>query len=681
MMDLLVGVDAGGTFTDFAVTIPSDGRRLLYKVPSTPSEPHRAIVLGIESILSEFNLEAADVVRLSHGTTVGTNALIQRKIGRVAIVTSEGFRDLIEIGRQVRPKVYDIHLDFPPPIVPRELRFEVQERMRADGAVVRPLDDAALAGIAARIVEGRADCVIVCFLHSYAYPDHENRAAECLRGLLPASVHVLTSTSVYPEFREYERFSTAALNGALITVMDRYLDRLTTEVAALGVTARPKISQSSGGLMSVEMARRVPIRASLSGPAAGVLATADRARTLGLPNVITLDVGGTSTDVSLIKDGVPAEVSSQTIEGFPVRLPALDVSAVGAGGGSIAWIDTDELLKIGPMSAGADPGPACYGRGGIAATVTDANVLLGRLNGTALLGGRMPIEKSLAEAAVHKLADRLNLGVIETALGVVRVSASTIVKAIRRVSVERGHNPRDFTLFAFGGAGPLCAVDVARDMGIRTIIVPPNPGILCAEGLQACDRTVDLVRSALIPLEANADAAVNAVRRALVQEADAWCALEDVAEADRRRIWSVDLRYCGQNFELSVPVEDRDFTREDGALLAAAFHTAHEKAYGFASEGEAIEIVNLKVKAIGLLDRPDMPLLDPRPVGMPTAYRDVVFTRPAAVKTAIYQRGDLAPNQKIAGPALIEQLDATSLIYPADTGTVDRFGNLFIRLT
>lgn len=680
-MDVFVGVDAGGTFTDFAVTIPGDGRRLLYKVASTPSEPHRAIIEGIESILQEFGLEAADIVRLSHGTTVGTNALIQRKIGRVAIVTSEGFRDLIEIGRQVRPKVYDIHLDFPPPIVPRELRFEICERMRADGAVVRPLDEAALPDIAARILEARADCVIVCFLHSYAYPDHENRAAERLRSILPDSVHVLSSTSVYPEFREYERFSTAALNGALITVMDRYLDRLTTEVGAIGVPAQPKISQSSGGLMSVEMARRVPIRASLSGPAAGVLATVERARALGLRNVITLDVGGTSTDVSLIKDGAPSEVSSQTIEGFPVRLPALDVTAVGAGGGSIAWIDTDDLLKTGPMSAGADPGPACYGRGGAAATVTDANVLLGRLNGTALLDGRMPIQKALAEAAVRELAGRLRLGVMETALGIVRVSASTIVKAIRRVSVERGHNPRDFSLFAFGGAGPLCAVDVAHEMGIETVIIPPNPGILCAEGLQACDRTVDLVRSALIPLETKAHTAVNSIRRALQQEAEAWCTAEDVKEADRRRVWSVDLRYRGQNFELSVPVEDRDFTTDDVALLGQAFHTAHEKAYGFASEGEAIEIVNLKLKAIGLLDRPEIPPMTARPQGKPIEYRDVLFTGAKAVKTAVYRRADLAPDQLIVGPALIEQLDATSLIYPGDAGRVDRFGNIFIRLT
>lgn len=679
-MEVYVGVDVGGTFTDFAVVVPSQSRRLLYKVPSTPGEPHRAITEGLSAILREFDLDASSIVRLSHGTTVGTNALIQRKVGRIALVTTSGFRDLIEIGRQVRPKVYDMHLDFPPPLVPREHRFEVTERMRADGEVIRPLDENEVRKIAESIVAAKTDCVVVCFLHAYAYPAHEQRAAEILREVLPADIFVLTSTSVYPEFREYERFSTAVLNGALMTVMDRYLDRLTSDVARIGIRQQPKISQSSGGLMSVDMARRTPVRASLSGPAAGVLATVERAKAISLPNVITLDVGGTSTDVSLIKDGAPTVVSVQTIEGFPVRMPALDVTAVGAGGGSIAWIDMDELLKVGSMSAGADPGPACYGRGGTEATVTDANVLLGRLSGTALLDGRMPIEKSLAETAVKRLALSLGLDVMETALGIVRVSAATIVKAIRRVSVERGHDPRDFTLFAFGGAGPVCAVDVAHEMGIRTIVVPPNPGILCAEGLQACDLTIDFVHSALFPLDTAAIEAANATRAELVARADHWFTSESVPLAARQRIWTADLRYIGQNFELSVPVADAPFVEADIAEMRRAFRAAHDNAYGFAAESEPIEIVNLKLKAIGILDKPSLPKVSEKSPSSPVGQRAVIFREAKPVATPIYRRAELAPAQSISGPALVEQLDTTILIYPGDTASVDAFGNLVIRL-
>ena len=476
-MDIHVGIDVGGTFTDVAVNVPAANRFIHFKLPSTPGEPDRAIVAGVAQALAENDLEAGNVVRLSHGTTVGTNALIQCRCGRVALVTTEGFRDLTEIGRQVRPRMYDIHLDYPPPLVPRELRFEVRERRRADGQVHLPLDEAGLSALAGQLVDAKVDSVVVCFLNSYAWPEHEERAVAILRAELPPAIHVLSSTSVYPEFREYERFSTAVLNGALLTVMNAYLNRFTAGLDDIGVPADPKVSQSAGGLMSLAMARRLPIRASLSGPAAGVFGAAYRASAAGFEDVITLDVGGTSTDVSLMRGGVPGEVYEHEIAGFPLRLPAIDVNAVGAGGGSIAWIDSDELLKVGPMSAGADPGPACYALGSDAATVTDANVVLGRLNGVALLDGRMPIVKDLAVEAVERLAQQLGLGLTETAQGIVRVSAATVVKAIRAISVERGYDPAAFALYAFGGAGPLFAVDVARQLGISQVIVPPHPGM------------------------------------------------------------------------------------------------------------------------------------------------------------------------------------------------------------
>ena len=357
-MTVFIGIDVGGTFTDFSVSLPGEKREILHKIPSTPGEPDRAIIAGLRDIFTQYGIGPGSVVRLAHGTTVGTNALIQRRVGKVAVLTTEGFRDLLEIRRQMRPQVYDIHLDHAPALVPRELRLEVRERMLADGKVHKALDEKGVETAALKLAKESVDCVAVCFLHSHAYPRHEERAAQILRKILGHEVAVITSSSVYPEFREYERFSTAVLNGALLTVIDAYLARFAQEVAQLGITAEPTISQSAGGLMSIGMARSFPIRSALSGPAAGALGAAFRARSAGFNDVITLDVGGTSADVALLTRGEPELVHSRTLAGFPLRLPALDVNSVGAGGGSIAWIDVDGLLKVGPQSAGAVPGPA-----------------------------------------------------------------------------------------------------------------------------------------------------------------------------------------------------------------------------------------------------------------------------------------------------------------------------------
>jgi N-methylhydantoinase A len=679
-MDIHVGIDVGGTFTDVAVNVPAANRFIHFKLPSTPGEPDRAIVAGLAQALAENDLEPGDVVRLSHGTTVGTNALIQRRCGRVALITTEGFRDLTEIGRQVRPRMYDIHLDYPPPLVPRELRFEVRERRRADGQIHVALDEVGLSALAGQLIDAEVDCVVVCFLNSYAWPEHEERAVALLREELPSAIHVLSSISVYPEFREYERFSTAVLNGALLTVMNAYLNRFTAGLTEIGVSADPKVSQSAGGLMSLTMARRLPIRASLSGPAAGVFGAAYRASAAGFDDVITLDVGGTSTDVSLMRGGIPGEVYEHEIAGFPLRLPAIDVNAVGAGGGSIAWIDSDELLKVGPMSAGADPGPACYALGSDAATVTDANVVLGRLNGTALLDGRMPIVKALAVEAVERLAEQLGLGVTETAQGIVRVSAATVVKAIRAISVERGYDPADSALYAFGGAGPLFAVDVARQLGISRVIVPPHPGILCAEGLLNCDMVGDFVKSALVPAGADAPAALNRARQELQDLSQRWFDEENVPQDQRSVSWIVDMRYRGQNFEIGV--EDSGESIDDAACarLLQAFHAAHELAYGFASPDEPVEFVNLKLKGIAMLDKPPLSTWNVATAGSSHEVRDVVFAGTDSVAALVYRREVLGVDQVIAGPAVIEQLDSTLLVFPGDTGCVDAWGNLVILL-
>ena len=679
-MEIHIGVDVGGTFTDFAVSVPGENRHIRYKIPSTPDRPDVAIVEGIATVLAEHGLDAGNVIRLSHGTTVGTNALIQRKVGKVAVVTNQGFRDLLEIGRQVRPKVYDIHLDFPKPLVPRRLRLEVRGRRRADGSAHVPLDEDGVREAGRRLASEGIDCVAVCFLHSYAYPEDEERAVEILREVLPDSVYVLSSTEVYPEFREYERFSTAVLNGALLTVVDAYLDRFSDEVARLGVPAEPKVSQSSGGLMSVHMTRKLPIRACLSGPAAGVLGAAHRAPAAGFRNVITLDIGGTSADVSVLIDGAATEVHNRMLAGFPLRLPALDVNAVGAGGGSIAWIDVDGLLKVGPQSAGAHPGPACYGLGGVEATLTDANVLLGRLNDQALLDGRMQIRRDLAEASIGRLAGELGLDLMETARGIIRVACATVVKAIRPLSVERGYDPADFCLFPFGGAGPLLATEIARDLGIKTIIVPPSPGILCAEGLLNSDLTADFVMTALMPLREDSHDTLNAMRRELRQKVEDWFGHEAVPADQRRVQWTAEMRYRGQNYELSLPLEDGDLGAEDCEGLVATFHAAHKRSYGFHSKTETVEFVNLKAKAVGLYDKPPLPTLAERPDAEPASRRRTFFTTGTWYDTPVFQRDSLAAGQALTGPAIIEQLDATTLIFPGDRGVVDAWGNLIVTL-
>ena len=679
-MQIHIGVDVGGTFTDLAVSIPDENRQIRHKLPSTPDRPDAAIIEGIAAVLEEHGLDAGNVVRLSHGTTVGTNALIQRRVGKVAIITNEGFRDLLEIGRQVRPQVYDIHLDFPKPLVPRKLRLEVRGRRRADGSVHVPLDEEGVREAGRRLAAEGVDCVAVCFLHSYAYPEDEARAVEILREVLPDGVYVQSSTEVYPEFREYERFSTAVLNGALLTVVDAYLDRFTAAVSQLGVSAEPKISQSSGGLMSVHMTRKLPIRASLSGPAAGVIGTAHRAPAAGFGNVITLDVGGTSADVSVLIDGEATEVHNRMLAGFPLRLPALDVNAVGAGGGSIAWIDVDGLLKVGPQSAGAHPGPACYGLGGTEATLTDANVLLGRLNDQALLDGRMAIRRDLAEAAIAKLAAPLGLDVMETAQGIIRVACATVVKAIRPLSVERGYAPAEFCLFPFGGAGPLLATETAQDLGIGTIIVPPSPGILCAEGLLNSDLTADFVMTALMPLSANSHETLNAVREELHKRVEGWFSHEAIPNDKRQLQWTAEMRYRGQNYELAIPLADGEISSEDCAKLGATFHATHRRSYGFASQSETVEFVNMKVKAVGLSEKPPLRRLNEGPDAEPVAQRRALFAGGVWQDTPVYRRDELAAGQTLAGPAIIEQLDTTIPIFPGDRGNVDAWGNLVITL-
>ena len=665
-MGWIVGVDVGGTFTDFHAVDRDMGRVRTFKRPSTPDDPSRAILAGLRE-MADHDVAPADILRLAHGTTVATNALIQRKGGPVAVVTTEGFGDLLEIGRQVRPHMYDFRRRYPPPLAPAERRFELRERIDARGEVVRAPDPERIAEVAEAVRASGADACAICFLFSHLNGAHERAMAAAL-----GDMRLSLSSEVRPEFREFERFSTTVVNAYLQSVMDRYLGRLEDGLAELAPGAALSINQSSGGLMSLSRARSFPVRTALSGPAAGVVGAVHAASLAGRSELITLDMGGTSADTALIRGGRADLVHEREVAGFPIRLPQVDVATVGAGGGSVAWFDRDGLLKAGPLSAGAEPGPACYGRGGREPTVTDANLLLGRIAPRGLLDGEMALDEDLARTAFEPAAARLGLSVERTAQGVLDIVVANMVRAIRTVSTERGHDPRGCTLVAFGGAGPLHARKVAAGVGVTEILVPHAPGIICAQGLLVADRREDFTSGERIPVaEGGLERLAGTVAR-LEAEAEAWFAAEDPGE--RSTELSLDMRHVGQNFELGVPMPD------GLADLHGRFLEAHERAYGFRNPEDAVEVINVRLAARLRPDRAPARVLRDGAAPTPRGHRPVWFDGAAPVGTAIYGRDLLPAGSEIAGPAVIEQFDTTILVHPGDRARTDPHGNLIIRI-
>ena len=679
-MAWFIGCDVGGTFTDFHAVDEATGRTAVHKIASTPDNPARAVIEGLRAMAAREGIALGAIGRLSHGTTVATNALLQGKGGQVALVTTKGFRDLLEIGRQIRPHMFDLQKDFPPPLVPRQRRLEADERVMADGAVLRPLIDSEIRRIVEAVEAIGPSAVAVCFLFSFRNPEHEQRLKAALQAALP-DLPVSISTEVQPEFREYERLSTTVLNAYLQPLMAHYMRSFEDEVKAVAPAAMLGINQSQGGLMSPARARELPIRTALSGPAAGVVGAIDAARQAGMPNVVTLDMGGTSADVCLVRE-MAAELSYERwIEGYPARLASVDVNAVGAGGGSIAWFERDGLMKVGPASAGAVPGPACYGLGGQDATVTDANLALGRLSPGGLLGGGMKLDVAAARAALGRPAERLGFSIERTAHGVIGIVVANMVRALRAISVERGHDPRGFALLAFGGAGPLHATDVARAVGIRQVLVPPAPGILCAKGLVVSDLRESFVSSGVTPLDNARLSHVAGELGDLSRRAMQWLRGEGVSAERRSLLFSLDMRYVGQNYELSVPLEEAAWARPNVEDLTRRFFAVHERSYGYFNPEDPVEIVNFRLTALGRLETPAEPSLAPATGearadgGRPVSFDGVTF-----IDTPVYGRERLAPGHRLAGPAVVEQLDATTLIFPGDRAAVDPAGNLIVEI-
>jgi N-methylhydantoinase A len=676
-----IGIDVGGTFTDFTLLREADGEVSYHKVASTPRDPSKAIGQGIADLLATHAIAAGMVGHIGHGTTVATNLVIERRGATTGLITTKGFRDVIEIGRQVRPHLFDYSVVKPPPLAMREHRHEIGERVNSRGEVVSALDEREVEAAAMLLKHAGVQSVAVCFLHSYRNPAHEQAARRVVERVLPAA-YISVSSEVLPEFREYERWSTTLLNAAVGPRMETYLESFLARVRDLGIAVEPFTIHSNGGLMSMRAVRAFPVRTCLSGPAAGVVGAAEIGRVAGFPNLVTFDVGGTSTDVSLISRGKPLFTSNRLIADYPVKTPMIDIHVIGAGGGSIAWMDDAGALKVGPKSAGADPGPAAYMRGGAAATITDAQISLHRLNPVALLDGRLKVDAAAARAAIMgKVAQPLKLTLEEAAEGVIRIANANMSRAIRSVSTERGYDLSQFALFAYGGAGPLHAIEVAAECGIPTVIVPQEPGTLCARGMLLTDISFDFVRSEIAEVTVATWQHVCKLYAEMEQEAQAWLTRERVPASEQSFRYHIDARYQGQNFEVIVALQR---VAADGmAQFLDEFAAAHRREYGYDVPGRAVEIVNCRLQAVGNVAK--APLREIGAAGSVgdavTAQRKVFFGKKHGwLDTPVHARAKLPAGAKLAGPALIEEMSSTVLLAPGQSAVVDRIGNMIIKV-
>lgn len=674
-----IGVDVGGTFTDICL-LDSAGHVEVTKL-STSSDPSDAIATGVAQLLKVTGHDPRRVAYFGHGTTVATNALLERRGTMTGVITSVGFRDLLELARQRRPHLYDLQAEKPLPLVRRRDRLEVAERVRVDGTIEQPLDEEAVRLALIELRDRGLGAIAVCFLHSYLHPEHEQRVARIARQVAP-NLTVSLSHRVVAEFREYERLSTTVANAYVAPTIRRYFERLRTRVRSTGIPVDPYVTQSNGGVASLEAASQVAIRTVLSGPAAGVTAASYISRLAGSRNVISFDMGGTSTDVSLIHDGASSTRAECEIGGIPIRTRMLDITTVGAGGGSIAWIDSGGHMKVGPQSAGAHPGPAAYGGGGKDATVTDANIVLGLLNPGRLLGGHMRIDSAAADRVLADLGAPLQLDRVACAHGIISIVTATMARALRLISVERGHDPRDYTLLALGGAGPLHAARLARELSIPQFIVPTIPGLLCALGLLVAPLRVDFSRTCICPAEASRLPEVEKVFIDLEREAHLWMDAEDLPEESRAVRRVADLRYARQNYELNVPLAERSLDSSGLAQLIGSFHAMHDQAYGFASPGEQVQFVTVRVEAIGHVPTVELPRIPPAVDDVSTAQvaRRPVYLGGAwgEVQCPVYERSRLQYGHALPGPAIIEQMDSTTLVLPGQRTHVDGYGNLLV---
>jgi N-methylhydantoinase A len=680
----VIGVDIGGTFTDCLLCDGGVIRSL--KLASTPQAPGCAALDGIRSLAATGGISPAALDLVAHGTTVGTNALIEGRGAVTALLTTGGFRDVLEIGPLRRPPeaLYNIRYRKPPPLIPRSLRYEVTERVNYRGEVTVPLALAELDAVAADLCARKVEALAVAFLFAYLNPAHERQARARLREVLP-NLPIVISSEIIPEIREYERTSTTAISAYLAPATGRYLAEMREELAAIGAAGKFYVMQSNGGLTTPESLVANPATLVLSGPAAGVTGAVYLGRAAGFSNLISVDMGGTSFDVALVRRGEPLLSTTRKVREAALRTPMIDIQSIGAGGGSIAWLDPAGRLHVGPQSAGAEPGPAAYGRGGAEPTVTDADLLLGYLNPDFFLGGRMRLDAGQARVAIQgRVAEPLGMTPEEAAWGIRRIVDANMAQAIRLVSVEKGYDPRDFVLFAFGGAGPTHGADLMLELGIPWMVVPPVPGLTSAYGLLAADLIHHFVQTFQGRLDAlDARAAGRELEGLLARAREAL--VRDQVPAERLALYATgDLKYAGQGYTLEVPLPPDPFGPDGLARLREAFHARHEEAYGFRAEGEPVELVNLRVRAVGRLDRPPLTRGAREAVIPPGAERGARRARfaldagHAEMEVAVWDRTALRPGNGLKGPAILEQADSTVVVPPSLVATVDAWGNVVV---
>jgi N-methylhydantoinase A len=676
-----VGVDTGGTFTDVVALDVGQGTIHALKVPSVPADPARAVAHGLARLRERHGIAPATIERFIFGTTVATNALLERKGGRTALVATRGTRDVLEIQRQWRHRLFDLALQRPAPLVPRRWRLEADERVAADGSTVTPLSDAEAARVAAEVAALGVDAVAVALLFSFLAPAHEQRLRGAIARAAPG-VHVSLSSEICPEFREYERTCTTAVNAYVMPKVHRLAERLEAELGAAGLAGALRIMQSNGGLMSSAQARAEPVRTLLSGPAGGVVGALAVAAAAGVRDLVTMDMGGTSLDVSLVRDGRVGLSAEGRVGGIPVKIPQVDTHTIGAGGGSIARAFRG-TLRVGPESAGADPGPACYGRGGTEATSTDAAVALGLIDPGYFLGGDVALDPDAAARAIEAGVGRpLGLELPDAARAVVRVQVASMVSGIRAVSVEQGQDPRELALLPFGGAGALYAGLVAEEMGIGRILVPVHPSVLSALGLLMSDVKYTRVRTRLVSAAAADGAAVEALYRELEAQLAGALRAEGIPPDRTVLERACEMRYHGQAYEVSVPVPPaRPAGGVDVAGLVARFHAEHRRSYGHADPREPVELVNFRVTGTGIVPKA---ALAPWTGGVsgeppsPKGERRAYFGEAGWLPCPVFERHALAAGARVAGPALVEEPGATIVLHPGHRATVDGVGNLHV---
>ena len=686
-----LGVDIGGTFTDI-VLLGADGTLYNKKILSTPDDYSRAIEDGVRALLEETGVQAKAISEVAHGTTVATNAIIERQGVRVALITTEGFRDVLEIARFRSPRLYDVSFRKPEPLVKRQLRFEVAERISADGAVVRPLDEAAVAQVAEKCAAAGVDAVAICFINAYVNPAHEEAAASLLRDQL-SGIPVTVSSELVPQIQEYERTSTTVVNAYIRPVIERYARRLETRLKDIGIDVPLNIMQSNGGVLPADVAARKPIFIIESGPAAGVVGAWRLGEKLGLADAIVFDMGGTTAKAAIIVDGAfgmapETEVGGEAAlghrmvrgSGYVVQAPTIDIAEVGAGGGSIAWIDAGGGIQVGPMSAGAAPGPACYDLGGDAATVTDANLLLGYLNPDALVGGDLTLNRGLAQRAIADLGQALGQDVTDTAYGVHLIANARMMRALSSVSSEQGLDPARFPLLAFGGNGGVHVCSLAEALGCARILVPPAAGLFSALGLLFADVEHQCIRAFYQPFGSLDLDVCNAAFDALRAEADGLVVADGYGDDVRRLTYTAEVKYVAQNTALSLPIATLPIGRGDLQALAEAFAAAHEKVFGYRSDEEELQFVSLKVVGQGVPDAPRLPdRITLSRQFSPSSGERRAYYGPAHgwLETPVISRAELAQEAR-AGPVIIEEYDSTTVARPGWQARTDAWNNIVI---